>query len=68
MENHLEAGILDGLVKGARLGNVGHDDGVQPVFAQVRVGIVDLLGLFLRADGGHDGVAARKQCLEDVSC
>lgn len=68
MQDDFNAGDLDDLVEGAGLGDVGHDDGIQPVLVQIRVGIVDLLGLVLGTNGGHDRVTPREKCLEDMSC
>lgn len=49
---------LHNLVKGALLGDIGHDGCLQLVLAQFGVGIVDLLGLFLRPDSSNDRVAS----------
>lgn len=68
VQDNFQARDFDNLVKGAGLGNVGHNDRVEPVLAQVGVGIVDFLGLFLRADGSDDRVTPREKRLEDVGC
>lgn len=57
MQDTIQAWSLDDLVKGALLGDVGHDSCLQLVLAQVGMGIVDLLGLVLRSDRGHDRIA-----------
>lgn len=68
VQDNFKAGNLGSLFEGIGLSDVGHDHRVQPVFAQIRVGIVNLLGLFLRADGGHNRVAPRQKGLENVCC
>lgn len=67
VEDGLEAGGLDDLVEGVRLGNVRHDDRLQAVLAQAGMGVVDLLRLVLGADGRHHLVVSCEQLLEDVS-
>ena len=47
MDDHLQAGNLDHLVKGIRLGDVGHNDNVELVLGLVRVGLADLARLLL---------------------
>lgn len=68
VEHDLEARDLDDFVKGALLGDVGHDHGLELVLADAGVRVVDLVGLVLGPDGGHHRVAALKKRLEDVSC
>lgn len=68
MHDDLEAGGLDDVVKGAGAGNVGHEDRREAVPGKARVGLVDLVGLVLRAHGGDDRVAAGEERLEDVCC
>jgi hypothetical protein len=47
----------DGFVKGTFLGNVFDDGEVELVFAVAGVGLCDLVGFFLGADGCDDAVA-----------
>lgn len=47
VDDHLQAGNLDHLVKGIRLGDVGHNDNVELVLGLVRVGLADLARLLL---------------------
>lgn len=68
VHDDLEAGGLDDVVKGAGAGNVGHEDRLEAVPGKARVGLVDLVGLVLRAHGGDDRVAAGEERLEDVGC
>lgn len=66
MEDDLNAWNLDHFVEGSLLRNIGNDDRLKLVLAQARVGFVNLLCLFLRANSGYHGVAAREQRLEDM--
>ena len=56
----------DGLVKGIFLGNVFYDGKVELVFAVAGVGVCDLVGFFLGADGCDDAVPVLEEEIEDV--
>lgn len=68
VEDNLNAGGLDDLIEGIRLRNIGHDDDLELLPAQLGVGIVDLLGLVLGPDGRDDLVALLDQLVQDVGC
>lgn len=55
--------LLEHLVEGARLRDVGHDDDGH---LRARVGIADYLGLLLRPHRRHDLVALFQEEFEDV--
>lgn len=66
MEDDLDAGGLDYLVKGVLSRDIRDDLDVEGLLAEVLVGVPDLLGLVLRTDSGDDPVALLKELLEDV--
>lgn len=66
MQDGLEAGRLDDLVEGVGLRDVRDDGDGEALGVELRVGVADLLGLILGADGGDDVVAAFEELLEDV--
>lgn len=67
VQDHVDAGRLHDFVKGALLGNVRYNSGLQLILAKVGVGIVDFLCLVLRANRCYDRVAAGEQRLQDMS-
>lgn len=69
MQHGIDARRLGHLVKSPRLSNVRHDDHLElAVGGLSRVGVADLLGLGLGADGGDDGVVLFEKLVEDVGC
>jgi hypothetical protein len=56
----------DGLVKGIFLGNVFYDGEVELVFAVTGVGLCDLVGFFLGADGCDDAVAVLQKEIQNM--
>ena len=66
MDHSLQPVDLHRFVKGALLRNILDDAEIQLGLGRVRVRISDLLRLRLRAHGGHDGVAAFEEDIEDV--
>jgi hypothetical protein len=69
VQHGIDARCLGHLVKRPRLSNVRHDDHLElAVRGLSRVGVTDLLGLSLGADGGDDGVVLFEELVEDVGC
>lgn len=66
VEDDLDAWGLDNLIEGVRLRDVRHNGRLQAVLAQAGMGGVDLGGLVVGTDSGHDIVATRQELLEDV--
>lgn len=65
MQHALQPGRLDNLIKGILLGNVRHDNDLQPLGA-ILVCVADLLCFFFGAHCCYDRVALREELFEDV--
>lgn len=67
MENDLQPGDLDHLVKGVRLGEVGHDGDNKVARGGLRrVRLSNLGSLLLGANRRHDAVPFGEELLQDV--
>lgn len=67
MDNALKRRVRDhGLVECTFLGNVLDDSEVKLVLAEIRICLLDLVGLLLRANSCHHGVATGKERLQNV--